>query len=120
MGAGGALGYAVAQKVGPTELPQTVAAFHSLVRNLYMTSTLALVKLCHSACLFNYTNMVFHSTMHTVIAYVRALRLILTHYSDVPHQCAHCTRARTDAYSKCAHRNNSMRTLPDKLHYRLV
>jgi H+-translocating NAD(P) transhydrogenase len=31
MGAGGALGYAVAQKVGPTELPQTVAAFHSLV-----------------------------------------------------------------------------------------
>ncbi|KAG5187293.1 nicotinamide nucleotide transhydrogenase [Tribonema minus] len=31
MGAGGALGYALAKKVGPTELPQTVAAFHSLV-----------------------------------------------------------------------------------------
>jgi len=31
MGAGGALGYAVAKKVEPTSLPQTVAAFHSLV-----------------------------------------------------------------------------------------
>ena len=29
-GVGGALGAAVASKVGPTELPQTVAAFHSL------------------------------------------------------------------------------------------
>lgn len=29
--AGGFAGYKVAQKVGPTELPQTVAAFHSLV-----------------------------------------------------------------------------------------
>jgi H+-translocating NAD(P) transhydrogenase len=28
---GGALGLGVASKVGPTELPQTVAAFHSLV-----------------------------------------------------------------------------------------
>ncbi|CAN0409721.1 unnamed protein product, partial [Ectocarpus sp. 8 AP-2014] len=31
MGVGGVAGYAVAGKVGPTELPQTVAAFHSLV-----------------------------------------------------------------------------------------
>jgi NAD/NADP transhydrogenase beta subunit len=31
MGIGGAAGYAIASKVGPTELPQTVAAFHSLV-----------------------------------------------------------------------------------------
>ena len=31
MGVGGALGYAVAKKVEPTSLPQTVAAFHSLV-----------------------------------------------------------------------------------------
>eukprot|EP00752_Nemacystus_decipiens_P007624 g6814.t1 len=31
MGIGGVAGYAVAGKVGPTELPQTVAAFHSLV-----------------------------------------------------------------------------------------
>jgi NAD(P) transhydrogenase len=30
-GAGAAVGSAVAKKVGPTELPQTVAAFHSLV-----------------------------------------------------------------------------------------
>ena len=30
-GAGGALGYAISQKIGPTELPQAVAAFHSLV-----------------------------------------------------------------------------------------
>ena len=28
---GGALGYAIQSKVGPSELPQTVAAFHSLV-----------------------------------------------------------------------------------------
>jgi NAD(P) transhydrogenase len=28
---GGGLGYAIAQKIGPTELPQAVAAFHSLV-----------------------------------------------------------------------------------------
>lgn len=31
MGVGGLAGFAVAGKVGPTELPQTVAAFHSLV-----------------------------------------------------------------------------------------
>ncbi|CAM9664634.1 unnamed protein product, partial [Chrysoparadoxa australica] len=31
MGVGGAVGYQVAKKVSPTELPQTVAAFHSLV-----------------------------------------------------------------------------------------
>ena len=31
LGAGGAAGAAIAQRVGPTELPQTVAAFHSLV-----------------------------------------------------------------------------------------
>eukprot|EP00612_Vaucheria_litorea_P002446 CAMPEP_0171456254 /NCGR_PEP_ID=MMETSP0945-20130129/2812_1 /TAXON_ID=109269 /ORGANISM="Vaucheria litorea, Strain CCMP2940" /LENGTH=981 /DNA_ID=CAMNT_0011981637 /DNA_START=433 /DNA_END=3378 /DNA_ORIENTATION=+ len=31
MGIGGAVGYSLAKKVGPTELPQTVAAFHSLV-----------------------------------------------------------------------------------------
>jgi len=31
LGAGGFAGYKIAQKVGPTELPQTVAAFHSLV-----------------------------------------------------------------------------------------
>ncbi|KAJ1451677.1 NAD(P) transhydrogenase beta subunit-domain-containing protein [Pelagophyceae sp. CCMP2097] len=31
LGAGGGVGYLVASKVGPTELPQTVAAFHSLV-----------------------------------------------------------------------------------------
>jgi len=31
LGTGGGVGYAVASKVGPTELPQTVAAFHSLV-----------------------------------------------------------------------------------------
>ena len=30
-GVGGAMGLAVASRVGPTELPQTVAAFHSLV-----------------------------------------------------------------------------------------
>lgn len=30
-GAGGATGYQIAKRVGPTELPQTVAAFHSLV-----------------------------------------------------------------------------------------
>merc|ERR1711871_82656 len=30
-GAGGALGYYISQKIGPTELPQAVAAFHSLV-----------------------------------------------------------------------------------------
>ena len=30
-GSGGALGYGIAQKIGPTELPQAVAAFHSLV-----------------------------------------------------------------------------------------
>ena len=29
-GLGGAVGAALASKVGPTELPQTVAAFHSL------------------------------------------------------------------------------------------
>jgi NAD(P) transhydrogenase len=31
MGAGGFAGYSIAQSVGPAELPQTVAAFHSLV-----------------------------------------------------------------------------------------
>ena len=31
LGGGGALGYAIAQRVDPTSLPQTVAAFHSLV-----------------------------------------------------------------------------------------
>jgi NAD(P) transhydrogenase len=31
LGVGGGTGYAIASKVGPTELPQTVAAFHSLV-----------------------------------------------------------------------------------------
>ncbi len=31
LGVGGGAGYAIASKVGPTELPQTVAAFHSLV-----------------------------------------------------------------------------------------
>uniref|UniRef100_A0A7S1UBZ7 proton-translocating NAD(P)(+) transhydrogenase n=1 Tax=Phaeomonas parva TaxID=124430 RepID=A0A7S1UBZ7_9STRA len=31
LGAGGLVGYQVAQKISPTELPQTVAAFHSLV-----------------------------------------------------------------------------------------
>ena len=31
LGGGGALGYAIGQKVSPTSLPQTVAAFHSLV-----------------------------------------------------------------------------------------
>mmetsp|Transcript_26098 Transcript_26098/g.84473 ORF Transcript_26098/g.84473 Transcript_26098/m.84473 type:complete len:1037 (+) Transcript_26098:388-3498(+) len=31
LGAGGAVGYGIASRVGPTELPQTVAAFHSLV-----------------------------------------------------------------------------------------
>jgi len=31
MGAGAAAGYGIAQSVGPSELPQTVAAFHSLV-----------------------------------------------------------------------------------------
>lgn len=31
LGAGSGLGYAVGQRVGPSELPQTVAAFHSLV-----------------------------------------------------------------------------------------
>jgi len=31
LGIGGGLGYAIGQRVGPTELPQTVAAFHALV-----------------------------------------------------------------------------------------
>eukprot|EP00966_Prymnesium_polylepis_P280732 6486376-Prymnesium_polylepis.1 len=31
LGGGGALGYLIGQKVSPTSLPQTVAAFHSLV-----------------------------------------------------------------------------------------
>ena len=31
LGGGGALGYGIAQRVDPTSLPQTVAAFHSLV-----------------------------------------------------------------------------------------
>ena len=31
LGGGGALGYMIAQRVDPTSLPQTVAAFHSLV-----------------------------------------------------------------------------------------
>lgn len=33
-GLGGAVGAALASKVGPTELPQTVAAFHSLGKRL--------------------------------------------------------------------------------------
>ena len=31
LGGGGGLGYLIAQRVSPTSLPQTVAAFHSLV-----------------------------------------------------------------------------------------
>lgn len=31
LGGGGGLGYMIAQRVDPTSLPQTVAAFHSLV-----------------------------------------------------------------------------------------
>jgi NAD/NADP transhydrogenase beta subunit len=56
MGAGGALGYAVAQKVGPTELPQTVAAFHSLVRMQHshrLVFTLAQCSAAHTSSVVN-------------------------------------------------------------------
>ncbi|CAM9675675.1 unnamed protein product, partial [Phaeothamnion confervicola] len=47
LGVGGAAGLAVASRVGPAELPQTVAAFHSLV-GLAATATAAAEFLAHA------------------------------------------------------------------------